>query len=188
MSVTNSVFEETVTRHHRILHRTAVRLTKQTQDAEDLVQETYLRAWRSFHTYTPGTDLKAWLFRILRNVNIDRHRAHSRSCRVASDAYHPVFVSPETPESLVDGRLIEANLQRALMALSDQFRPCVVLVDIRGKSYRDVANTLGVPIGTVMSRLNRSRAIIRRMLVPAARVDDATPGRPSHDQGVRKAS
>ena len=177
------VFEETVTRYHGMLHRTAVRLTKKTQDAEDLVQETYLRAWRSFHTYTPGTNLKAWLFRILRNVNIDRHRAFSRSDTITGDSHshHRVFVSQETPESLVDGRLIEADLQRALMALSDQFRPCVVLADIHGKSYRDVANTLGVPIGTVMSRLNRSRAIIRRTLVPEARG-------PIHAQEVREAS
>jgi len=189
MRVPASVFEETVTRHHRMLYRTAVRLTKKTQDAEDLVQETYLRAWRSFHTYTPGTNLKAWLFRILRNLNIDRHRAHSRSCSVTGDsnADHWVFVSQDTPESLVGGRLIEADLQRALKALSEQFRPCVVLVDIRGKSYRDVANTLGVPVGTVMSRLNRSRAIIRRTLVPEARVDDATSGRLSHAQRMREA-
>jgi RNA polymerase sigma-70 factor, ECF subfamily len=153
------------------------------------VQETYLRAWRSFHTYTPGTNLKAWLFRILRNVNIDRHRAYSRSRNVTGDydSHHRVFVSQDTPESVIDGRLIEADLQRALMALSEQFRPCVVLVDIRGKSYRDVANTLGVPVGTVMSRLNGGRAIIRRTLVPAARGDDATSGRLSHAQRMREA-
>jgi RNA polymerase sigma-70 factor, ECF subfamily len=190
MRAPDSIFEETVIRHHKVLHRTAVRLTKKTQDAEDLVQETYLRAWRSFHTYAPGTNPKAWLFRILRNVNIDRHRADARSCSatVDYDAHHPIFASQETPESLVDARLIGADLQRALMALSDQFRRCVVLVDIRGKSYRDVANTLGVPIGTVMSRLNRSRVFIRRVLVPAARGHAATPGRPGHMQEVREAS
>jgi len=184
MRVPAAVFEETVTRHHGMLHRTAVRLTQKTQDAEDLVQETYLRAWRAFHTYTPGTNLKAWLFRILRNVNIDRHRAYCRSRSVTGDddSHHRGFISQETPESLIDGRLIEADLQRALRALSDQFRPCVVLVDIRGKSYRDVADILGVPVGTVMSRLNRSRAAIRRTLVPAARRDHAR--RPSHAQGV----
>ena len=135
MRIAALVFEEAVTRHHGMLHRTAVRLTKKTQDAEDLVQETYMRAWRSFHTYAPGTNLKAWLFRILRNVNIDRHRAHSRSCSITGDSHshQRILVSQATPESLVDGRL------------------------------------------------NRSRAIIRRTLVPAARG-------PSHAQEVREAS
>jgi RNA polymerase sigma-70 factor, ECF subfamily len=163
-----AMLREMVEAYSRALHRKAVRLAGRTQDAEDLVQETYLRAWRSLHTFVPGTNSKAWLSRILRNTYIDRMRAESRRISTVSELISDQLVRADldTPETLVSARLIEADLQRALMALPDSFRQCIIHVDLRGRSYLEAARALGVPVGTVMSRLHRARAAIRRALKP----------------------
>ncbi|HET8999130.1 MAG TPA: RNA polymerase sigma factor [bacterium] len=159
-------FEQIVDRHTGALRRRAVWLAGRTESAEDLVQETYLRAWRSFATFMPGSNSKAWLFRILQNTYADLGRAASRAVRTtgAPDAAEQFSVAAETPETLIDARLIAAPLQRALAAVPDRFRPCVILVDLRGWSYVEVARRLGIPKGTVMSRLHRARAAMRRAL------------------------
>lgn len=162
-------FEQLVDRHSGALRRRAAWLVGGRGDAEDLLQETYLRAWRSFHTFTPGSNSRAWLFRILRNAHIDFRRAATRAVRTADalDEGGHAGVAPDTPETLIEARLIEAPLQMALGTVPDRFRRCVILVDLWGWSYERVAHTLGIPKGTVMSRLHRARAAMRRALILA---------------------
>jgi RNA polymerase sigma-70 factor (ECF subfamily) len=160
------LFEEMVTSHLDPLYRTALRLTGRPQDAEDLVQETYLRAWRSLHTYRPGTNPKAWLFRILHNAHIDRYRASTRTVQTVDEmeGQDPAFVVHDTPESVVLSGVMDAEIRQALMALPEVFRSCLILADLEGFSYQEIADILGIPRGTVMSRLFRGRRAMRRAL------------------------
>ena len=161
-----ALLEEMVRAHLDPLYRTALRLTGRPQDAEDLVQETFLRAWRSLHTYRAGTNPKAWLFRILHNAHIDRYRAGTRTVPTVDEieGQDPAFVVNETPETLVADTVMEAEVRDALMKLPEVFRACVVLADLEGFSYQEIAQTLGIPRGTVMSRLFRGRRAMRKAL------------------------
>ena len=161
-----ALFDEMATQHLDSLYRTALRLTGRPQDAEDLVQETYLRAWRSLHTYRPGTNPKAWLFRILHNAHIDRFRASSRTVPTVDEleGQDPAFVVHETPETLVMSGLMDAEVRQALAEIPEVFRACLVLADLEGFSYQEIADILGIPRGTVMSRLFRGRRAMRRLL------------------------
>ncbi len=161
-----ALFDEMATQHLDSLYRTALRLTGRPQDAEDLVQETYLRAWRSLHTYRPGTNPKAWLFRILHNAHIDRFRASSRTVPTVDEleGQDPAFVVHETPETLVMGGLMDAEVRRALMEIPEVFRACLILADLEGFSYQEIADILCIPRGTVMSRLFRGRRAMRKLL------------------------
>jgi len=161
-----ALFEEMVATHLDPLYRTALRLTARPQDAEDLVQETYLRAWRSLHTYRPGTNPKAWLFRILHNAHIDRYRASTRTVQTVDEmeGQDPAFVVHETPESVVLSDIMEAEIREALMELPEVFRSSLILADLEGFSYQEIADILGIPRGTVMSRLFRGRRAMRRAL------------------------
>ena len=161
-----ALFEEMVTAHLDALYRTALRLTGRPQDAEDLVQETYLRAWRSLHTYRPGTNPKAWLFRILHNARIDQYRASTRAVQTVDEieGQDPAFVVNETPESLVLAGVMDAEVRQALMDIPEVFRACVILADLEGFSYQEIADILGIPRGTVMSRLFRGRRAMRKLL------------------------
>ena len=165
------LFEQMVTAHLDALYRTALRLTGRPQDAEDLVQETYLRAWRSLHTYRPGTNPKAWLFRILHNARIDRYRASTRTVQTVDEmeGQDPAFVVNETPESLVLEGVMDAEVRTALTALPEVFRACLILADLEGFSYQEIADILGIPRGTVMSRLFRGRRAMRRALTAYGR-------------------
>jgi len=109
------------------------------------VQETYLRAWRSLHTYKPGTNPKAWLFRILHNAHIDRFRASSRTVPTVDEleGQDPAFVVHETPESLVMAGLMDAEVRQGLMEIPEVFRACLILADLEGFSYQEIAGTLG---------------------------------------------
>ena len=160
------LFEDMITSHLDPLYRTALRLTGRPQDAEDLVQETYLRAWRSLHTYRPGTNPKAWLFRILHNAHIDRYRASTRTVQTVDEmeGQDPAFVVNETPESLVLSGVMDAEIRKALMDLPEVFRSCLILADLEGFSYQEIADILSIPRGTVMSRLFRGRRAMRRAL------------------------
>ena len=173
------LFNEMATQHLDALYRTALRLSGRPQDAEDLVQETYLRAWRSLHTYKPGTNPKAWLFRILHNAHIDRYRASSRTVQTVDEleGQDPAFVVHETPESLVMAGLMDAEVRQALMEIPEVFRACLILADLEGFSYQEIADILGIPRGTVMSRLFRGRRAMRRALMQYGR-----------DHGYSKAS
>lgn len=161
-----ALLEEMVHAHLDPLYRTALRLTGRPQDAEDLVQETFLRAWRSLHTYRAGTNPKAWLFRILHNAHIDRYRAGTRTVPTVDEieGQDPAFVVNETPETLIADTVMEAEVRDALMQLPEVFRACVVLADLEGFSYQEIAETLGIPRGTVMSRLFRGRRAMRKAL------------------------
>ncbi len=166
-----SLFNEMAAQHLDALYRTALRLTGRPQDAEDLVQETYLRAWRSLHTYRPGTNPKAWLFRILHNAHIDRFRASSRAVPTVDEleGQDPAFVVHETPETLVMAGLMDAEVRQALAEIPEVFRACLILADLEGFSYQEIAEILGIPRGTVMSRLFRGRRAMRRLLAQYGR-------------------
>lgn len=146
------------------LYGTALRLTRRPQDAEDLVQDTYLKAFRASKQFERGTNLKAWLFTILHNTfrNKIRH-----------DGRNPVDVNSETVEQAVDGTgddqtpetlltraTLDGDLQAALDALPDAFRQAVWLRDVEEFSYAEIAGIVGVPIGTVMSRISRGRRLL----------------------------
>jgi RNA polymerase sigma-70 factor (ECF subfamily) len=162
------------------LYSAALRMTRNPSDAEDLVQETYLRAYRGFGGFKDGTNLKAWLYRILTNTFINSYRAKKR---------RPDEVDlDDTPESSIFQRLggleaasasrsteaevlesiPEAEVKDALESLPDQFRMAVILADIEGFSYKEIADIMEVPIGTVMSRLHRGRRLLQTRLMDFA--------------------
>ena len=156
------MFAEAALSHLDSLYGTALRLTRRAQNAEDLVQDTYLKAFRSAHQFEPGTNLKAWLFTILHNTYRNMRRHDGRS---------PVDVDSEAVDRAVDaGGLrsdagtaarrapaLDADVQAALDALPEAFRQAVWLRDVEELSYADIARVLDVPIGTVMSRISRGR-------------------------------
>jgi RNA polymerase sigma-70 factor (ECF subfamily) len=158
------------------LYRTAVRMTRNPSDAEDLVQETYLRALRSLDRFKPGTNLRAWLFKIMTNAFINEYRKRTRQPRNQSldnvEEYYVYAhlidsgVQPESrgPEEEVLASLTDDNVVAALESLSDEFRQVVLLADVEGFAYREIADILDIPIGTVMSLLHRSRRRLQRML------------------------
>ena len=151
-------FETEALPHVRALYRASCRLTRSPQDAEDLVQETCLRAYRAFDQYTPGTNIRGWLFTILYSAHADGRRRASRRPATVSLLAEPASRARETPFASQD-------LERALLALPDGYRSVVLLRDIEGFSYQDIARRLRIPIGTVMSRLHRGRALLRSVLV-----------------------
>jgi RNA polymerase sigma-70 factor (ECF subfamily) len=158
------------------LHRLARYLTGRDADAEDLVQETYARAFRSWRSYTPGTNLRAWLFRILTNLNIDRGRREQRAPDIQSidDDEFALYrtlddgSAGEDVERLVE-RLSQDTIVSALSEVPHDFRDVIVLVDIGDFTYQDAAQILDIPVGTVMSRLHRGRRILKRELEATVR-------------------
>jgi RNA polymerase sigma-70 factor (ECF subfamily) len=143
------------------LYGTALRLTRRPQDAEDLVQDTYLKAFRASHQFERGTNLKAWLFTILHNTFRNMRRNVGRSpIEVDSEAVDRAVDDPtgeHTPEQLLTRATLDADLQAALDALPEAFRQAVWLRDVEELSYAEIAQVLDVPIGTVMSRISRGR-------------------------------
>jgi RNA polymerase sigma-70 factor, ECF subfamily len=157
------------------LYAGALRMTRNPADAEDLVQETMLRAYRSFDRFEPGTNLKAWLYRIMTNAYINTYRKRQREPRKVSqdeiedfDLYQklkdhdPQFSA--TPESIVLDSLVDSDITDAIDDLPEQFRLAVVLSDIEGFSYAEMAEIMDVPMGTVMSRLHRGRKALQKRL------------------------
>jgi RNA polymerase sigma-70 factor (ECF subfamily) len=163
--------------------RVARHLAGSREDAEELVQETYARAFRSWRSYTPGTNLRAWLLRILTNLNIDRGRRSQRAPQMtpleANDyyLYDKLAADGESggspDEERVVERLSQDDIVSALSAVPHDFRDVVVLVDIGDFSYQDAAQILDIPIGTVMSRLHRGRRILKRELAESV-LEDVT--------------
>jgi RNA polymerase sigma-70 factor (ECF subfamily) len=163
------------------LFSAALRMTRNRADAEDLVQETYLKGFRSFHTFTEGTNLRAWLFRILTNTYINRYRAKQRrpdetDLTDLEDLY--LYRRLGTIDDPTRGRSAEESLMEmlpdddvkaALEGLPDNFRLPVVLADVEGFSYKEIAEMLEIPIGTVMSRLHRGRKAMQKALYDFAR-------------------
>jgi len=170
-------FEEEALQLADQVYRVARRLSSTREEAEDLVQETYARAFRSWRSYTPGTNLRAWLLRILTNLNIDHGRRRQRRPDMQPLEEGDYFLYNRLEETLPDAnpdeeriveRLSQDDIVAALSAVPHDFRDVIVLVDIGDFTYRDAAQILDIPIGTVMSRLHRGRRILKRELAERA--------------------
>ncbi|MGI8773416.1 MAG: sigma-70 family RNA polymerase sigma factor [Actinomycetota bacterium] len=162
------------------LYAGALRMTRKPADAEDLVQETMMRAYRAFHRFEPGTNLKAWLFRIMTNAYINTYRKKQREPqKVSQDEVEEFDLYRElrdhdpnlsiTPETIVLDSLVDSDIIEAIDDLPEQFRLAVVLSDVEGFSYAEMAEIMDVPLGTVMSRLHRGRKALQKRLWEVAR-------------------
>lgn len=158
------------------LYAAAMRMTRNKADAEDLVQEAYLKGFRSFHTFTEGTNLRAWLFRILTNTYINTYRAKQRRFDESDLAdvedlylykrlgsFEDPSIGRSAEQSLME-MLPDDEVKQALDSLPDNFRMPVILADIEGFAYKEIAEMLEIPIGTVMSRLHRGRKAMQKAL------------------------
>ena len=168
-------FEEEALELADQVYRVARRLVPSREEAEDLVQETYARAFRSWRSYTPGTNLRAWLMRILTNLNIDRGRREQRAPDMRPMEEGDYFLynrleetSANDAEDRIDERLSQDSIVQALAEVPHDFRDVIVLVDIGDFSYQEAAQILDIPIGTVMSRLHRGRRILKSELAETA--------------------
>jgi RNA polymerase sigma-70 factor (ECF subfamily) len=170
-------FEEEALQLSDQVYQVARRLAGSREEAEDLVQETYARAFRAWRSFEPGTNLRAWLFRILTNLNIDRGRRIQRSPDLQPLEENDYFLYNRLEESAgaanVDERRVVERLSQndavsALAELPHDFRDVVLLVDLADFTYSDAAQILDIPIGTVMSRLHRGRRILKRSLAETA--------------------
>jgi RNA polymerase sigma-70 factor (ECF subfamily) len=164
------------------LYSTALRLTRQPADAEDLVQETYLRAFRAVRQFRPGTNLRAWLFTILHNTFLNQRRDQGRSpVDTDSDVVERAgdrADDAETPEDVLIRETLDAELQAALDALPEAFREAVWLRDVEQFAYDEIARIVGVPMGTVMSRISRGRRLLHdRLVAQRGRADEGSGGR-----------
>lgn len=176
-----SRFEGLVTEHLDGLYGTALRLTRNRTAAEDLVQEAFLKAWRSFHTFQAGTNARAWLYRILMNAYIDSYRRAAREPEIVDQEdvgdfylYARAQESDEyrragDPEEILLSQIMDADVKAALEQVPEPFRAAVILADLEEFSYREIAEILDIPIGTVMSRLYRGRRHLQRLLWDYAR-------------------
>ena len=174
-------FEEVALPHLDALFNLALNLTRNRKDAEDLVQEGFLRAYRFFDSYRPGTHIKAWLFRILRNTFINRYRAaKARPEAVDFDKIEAVYErivtedhqtrNPQwSPEDQVLHEVMDAKVQKALADLPEEYRTVVMLALVEDMASKEIAETLSIPIGTVMSRLHRGRKHLQTALLEYAR-------------------
>jgi len=163
------------------LFNLALNLTRNRKDAEDLVQETYLRAFRFFDSYRSGTHIKAWLFRILRNTFINRYRAkkvrpeevdfakiEAAYDKVVDDEFARKS-QPPSPEALVMEGVLDEEVQQALGDLPEEYRSVVLMALVEELSYKEIAAALTIPLGTVMSRLHRGRKLLQASLLEYAR-------------------
>jgi RNA polymerase sigma-70 factor (ECF subfamily) len=172
------------------LYGAALRMTRNPADAEDLVQETYLKAYRAFHTFQEGTNLKAWLYRILTNTYLNTSRAKKRrpdetDLDEVEDLYlyrrlgglEAARASRSAEDELMD-LFSEAEVKQAVEDLPENFRMAVLLADVEGFSYKEIAEIMDIPIGTVMSRLHRGRKALEKLLYDFAvsrRLTDPAP-------------
>lgn len=161
------------------LYGAAMRLTRNPADAEDLVQETYAKAFAAFHQYRPGTNLKAWLYRILNNTFISNYRKQKRQPQQADSAevedWQEYRAQSHTSTGMRSAEvealdnLPQSEIREAMSQLTEDRRMAVYLADIEGFSYQEIADIMGTPIGTVMSRLHRGRKQLRDLLADYAR-------------------
>ena len=174
-------FEEDALALSDQVYRVARHLASSREDADELMQETYARAFRSWRSFQPGTNMRAWLLRILTNINIDRGRRQQRAPQMqpleANDYYLYDRLSEDgdgvSDEDRVVERLSQDDIVTALSAVPHDFRDVIVLVDLGDFSYADAAQILDIPVGTVMSRLHRGRRILKRELAESA-LEEAT--------------
>jgi RNA polymerase sigma-70 factor, ECF subfamily len=168
-------FEEVALVHLDALYRTALRLTGSRAEADDVVQDTFLRAFKSFDRFNPGTSCRAWLFTIMRNAFLNRLRAAGREVlepdmdRHESERMSSATAAVASPEETLFQTVLHGDVDRALKELPLVFREAVILADLEGLSYREISEVLGCPIGTVMSRLSRGRRLLRGGLLHFAR-------------------
>jgi RNA polymerase sigma-70 factor (ECF subfamily) len=173
-NTTRKEFEELTLPHLDPLYSAALRLTKNERDAEDLVQDTFLRAYRFFDKFERGTNIKAWLFRILTNTFINRYRRSVKERSIVEgsekEAVQERFVSRRAteyaanPEQFLFDRLLSDDVLRAIDELPIDFRLVVILADLQDFSYNEIAEIVGCPVGTVMSRLYRGRKLLQKKL------------------------
>ena len=174
-------FEEDALALSDQVYRVARHLASSREDAEELVQETYARAFRSWRSFQPGTNMRAWLLRILTNLNIDRGRRQQRAPQMTPLEANDYFLYDRLSESgdgvsdedRVVERLSQDDIVTALSAVPHDFRDVLVLVDLGDFSYADAAQILDIPVGTVMSRLHRGRRILKSELAESA-LEEAT--------------
>ncbi|HYP46272.1 MAG TPA: sigma-70 family RNA polymerase sigma factor [Propionibacteriaceae bacterium] len=160
------------------LYAAALRMTRNPADAEDVVQETYAKAYSSFHQFTPGTNLKAWLYRILTNTYINSYRKKQRQPLISDgdniEDWQLARAESHTSSGLKSAEMValenlpDSDVKEALQQLAPDFRLAVFLADVEGFSYKEIAQIMGTPIGTVMSRLNRGRSQLRHLLADYA--------------------
>jgi RNA polymerase sigma-70 factor, ECF subfamily len=173
---TRQEFEETALPQLDAMYGAALRLTRNPAEAEDLVQDAFMRAYRFWHTFNTGTSIKAWLFTILRNTFINRyHRANRRrsarsdleaqlgalGCEVAVG--HPTAKIP-SPDQALTQRITREHIMAALDTIPEDYRMAVVLADLEGLAYKEIAEVMDCPIGTVMSRIYRGRKLLHKLL------------------------
>ncbi len=168
-------FEEEALELADQMYRVARRLVGSREEAEDLVQDAYARAFRSWRSFRPGTNLRAWLFRILTNLNIDRGRREQRAPDTQPIEEGDYYLYNRLEENGAAGdmdevveRLSQDSIVHALSAVPHNFRDVIVLVDIGDFSYQDAAQILDIPVGTVMSRLHRGRRLLKQELAESA--------------------
>jgi RNA polymerase sigma-70 factor (ECF subfamily) len=174
-------FEEDALALSDQVYRVARHLASSREDADELMQETYARAFRSWRSFTPGTNMRAWLLRILTNLNIDRGRRQQRAPQMQPLEANDYFLYDKlaengegiSDEEQVVERLSQDDIVTALSEVPHDFRDVLVLVDLGDFSYADAAQILDIPVGTVMSRLHRGRRILKRELAESA-LEEAT--------------
>lgn len=171
-----AVFADEAMQYAPQLYSAAMRMTRNRADAEDLVQEAYLKGFRSFHTFNEGTNLRAWLFRILTNTYINKYRKKQRSFDESDlgdiedlylykrmGTFEDASIGRSAEESLMN-MLPDDEVKQALEDLPENFRMPVILADVEGFAYKEIAEMLDIPIGTVMSRLHRGRKAMQKAL------------------------
>lgn len=178
-------FEAEALSHLDVLYGVACRMTKNPADAEDLVQDALMKAMRARHQFQPGTNLKAWLFKILTNTFINRFRRGGLERSVLegpdSEPLADAWMSAASMNAMRDVEtqalrpLLEAEIDRALEKLPEDFRLAVVLSDVEELSYKEIAEVMGCPVGTVMSRLHRGRKLLQAALYEHAVLSGITP-------------
>ncbi|MDE0168963.1 MAG: sigma-70 family RNA polymerase sigma factor [bacterium] len=188
-------FERDALQHAHRLYSAALRMTRNPADAEDLVQETFLKAYRGYEGFTEGTNLRAWLYRILTNTFINRYRKlqrrpHEVELDEVEDLYLYRKLAPlegnrvaRSAEDQVFEALEGADVRRAIDSLPEPFRMPVLMADIQGFSYKEIAAMLEIPIGTVMSRLHRGRKALQRLLWETAREQGIVDSKGDFDHG-----
>ncbi len=199
---TKQEFEELALAHLDPLYSAALRLTKNERDAEDLVQDTCMRAYRFFDKFERGTNMKAWLFKILTNTFINKYRRKVKERNVTEgserEAVHEQFISRDAtdfaanPEQYFFDRLLSDDVLRAIDSLPIDFRLVVILADLQEFSYKEIAEVLECPVGTVMSRLFRGRKLLQKNLRDYAQGtgvlsgDNQKPGQPTNLDEYRR--
>ncbi len=180
-ATSKELFEKEALKHLDELFASAMRMTRQKEAAEDLLSEVYAKAWKSFSQFQPGTNLRAWLYKILTNTYINQYRHKQRQPFMVEldkpdasdtgsggDLYDRILganPSPfDNPDQALANRILDQDLKKAIDDLPDEFRLAVILSDVQNFSYQEIADILSIPIGTVRSRLWRGRRLLQRIL------------------------